>query len=171
MSIKEINKKVVVVGPANCGKTALITRFTKGLFAEDYKATIGCDFSVKILKLNSCILRMRLWDLGGDERFEYLRNVYYKGVEGAIILFDLTNLNSYDQLFKWITELEQCGGKVPFILGGNKADLTDARKVDRNMAEQLAKNYAVPYFETSAKDGSAVNEIFHTLADMMLAKK
>lgn len=170
-SFKDIIKKVVCIGDANAGKTAIITRFTKGMFSENYKATIGCDFSVKILKYGSNVIRMRLWDLGGDERFEYLRNIYYKGVEGAIILFDLTNSNTFDHLSKWTTELEQCGGNVPFIIGGNKADLKGARKIDQKAAEQFAHDHNALYFDTSAKDGSGVEEIFHKLTELMLEKK
>lgn len=168
MSVKDIVKKVVCIGDASSGKTALITRFTKGIFPQEYNATIGCDFSVKILKMNNRIIRLRIWDLGGDERFEYLRNVYYKATDGAIILFDLTNPVTFDHISHWITEMEQCCGKIPFVIGGNKSDLTENRRINQSIAQDFAKGHNALYCETSAKDGSGVDLIFQKLSEIMI---
>jgi small GTP-binding protein len=168
----EIMRKVVCVGDAACGKTSLINRFTKGVFGEDYKITIGCDFFVKSIPLpDGKRVKLRLWDMGGDERFEYLHTVYYKGTDGAVVLFDVTNPNSFEHLANWIQEVRKYtddGKKLPIILVGNKRDLVDNRKIDTEQAQLFAIQHGVEYIETSAKDGSGVNEAFEKISNLLV---
>ena len=165
-------RKVVCIGDAACGKTSLINRFTKGVFGEDYKITIGCDFFVKSVALpNGKKVRLRLWDMGGDERFEYLHTVYYKGTYGAVVLFDVTNPNSFEHLANWINDVRKYseeGKKVPIILVGNKRDLEEHRKIDSEKAQLFAIEHGVEYVETSAKDGSGVNEAFEKISNLLV---
>jgi small GTP-binding protein len=165
-------RKVVCVGDPACGKTSLINQFTKGVFKKEYKLTIGCDFFVKSVRLpDGELMKLRLWDIGGDERFGYLHSIYYKGVEGAVILYDLTNPSSFENIPNWIEQINkysQQEPQIPIILVGNKTDLKDERKVDIEKAKSYAKQNGLLYSETSAKDGFGVFDTFSKLSDTLL---
>jgi small GTP-binding protein len=168
----EIFKKVICIGDAGCGKTSLIVRFTKGVFSNQYKATIGADFFVKGVKLaDGQFVKLRIWDLGGEERFDYLRNIFFKSSDGAIILFDLSNPQSFDSLSKWITQVNhECLG-IPIVLIGNKSDLGNDRQVSGEDAQVCASENGCSYFETSAKDGSGVNDVFTSISELMINRQ
>ncbi len=162
--------KCIVVGDGGCGKTAIVVRFSKGFFKEKYKLTIGVEFAVKNLELNHNIIKLQIWDTGGQDRFQYVRPLYYKGAMGCIILFDLTNKTSYEHIPKWIEEVENEAGKIPMLLVGNKSDLKDSRQISREDAEKLATDLGIKYIESSAKTGEGVKDIFAAIAYLMLGE-
>jgi len=148
--------KCVAVGDGGCGKTALVVRFSQGFFQENYKLTIGVEFAVKTIKVTtkdgkSYNVKLQIWDTGGQERFQYVRPLYYRGSMGSIVLFDLTNRESYDHIPKWLEEVRSNAGKIPMLLVGNKSDLTESRMVTREESEQLSKDLDMFYVESSAK--------------------
>src|SRR6056297_474027 len=120
--------KSVIVGDGGAGKTAIVVRFSQGFFQESYKLTIGVEFAVKTISITTVdgrdlLVKLQIWDTGGQERFQYVRPLYYKGAMGAIVLFDVTNRESFDHVSKWITEVTDNAGKLPMLLVGNKTDL------------------------------------------------
>ena len=162
--------KCICVGDGGCGKTAIVTRFSQGFFQEQYKLTIGVEFAIKSLEVKSHKVKLQIWDTGGQERFMYVRPLYYKGAMGAIIVFDLTNRESYDHIGKWLEEIRSNAGQVPMLLVGNKSDLTDQRQVCRDEAEKFAKDLDMFYLESSAKTGDGITDVFAVLALLMIGE-
>jgi len=159
--------KIIVVGDGAVGKTAITIRFAEGRFDEQYKMTIGVDFAMRIVKVRGYRIKLQIWDTGGQEQFAVIRPLYYKGARAAIVVFDITNRESFEHIIKWVQEVSIHCGKIPYILVGNKSDLPD-RAITYNEGEQAAQNLGIPYFETSAKDGSNINEIFVKLMEILL---
>ncbi|MBN2150365.1 MAG: GTP-binding protein, partial [Candidatus Lokiarchaeota archaeon] len=104
--------KCIVLGDGGAGKTALTVRFSQGYFQESYKMTVGVDFSVKLLEVAGKRAKLQIWDTGGQERFSFVRPLYYRGAMGALLVFDVTNRESFDHLANWVEELESNAGKV-----------------------------------------------------------
>jgi Ras-related protein Rab-11A len=167
--------KLLLCGPAAVGKTALIKRFVKNAFQADYKLTIGVDILTKDVALrNQEIATLSIWDVGGQQRFEFIRTTFYKGASGAIFVFDLTRAETYQQVTrKWSEEVTRNCGAIPFILIGNKADLVEkmGRVMDPNEAIQWANANDSIYLETSALGGQNVDESFTEIADRMVGLK
>ncbi|MHA1698653.1 MAG: GTP-binding protein [Promethearchaeota archaeon] len=159
--------KVIVLGDGGCGKTALTVRFAQGFFQESYKMTVGVDFSVKLIDVGDTRVKLQIWDTGGQERFSFVRPLYYRGAMGALLVFDVTNRESFDHLPNWIEELEANTEKVPYVLVGNKIDLP--RVVSSKEAIEFAKQFNIKYYyETSAKTGEEVGDCFLGLAYEMI---
>ena len=161
--------KNIVVGDGGCGKTAVVVRFSQGYFLEQYKLTIGVEFAVKTISIKDEIkVKLQIWDTGGQERFQYVRPLYYRGAMGAILLFDLTNRESFDHIPKWIEEVKNNAGEIPMLLVGNKSDLLNERSVSRQEAEAFAREFQLYYIESSAKDGTGVGDVFAILSCLMV---
>jgi small GTP-binding protein len=162
--------KVVLVGDAEVGKTSLTTRFAYGTFTDGYISTLGVDFIVKSLPLNNYIVKLQAWDTAGQERYAGVRPIYYRGARGALLVFDITMRQSFVNVDKWLEQIRKYSGiEVPIILVGNKIDLIDSRVVSTDELQAFAVQKGMPYFETSAKTDYAVNDVFHKLAELILA--
>ena len=171
--MKAINAilKLVLLGDGAVGKTTLRRRFLGEGFKAGYSATIGADFAIKRINLENYRLTFQIWDLAGQQRFAAVRELYYRGSRGALLVFDVTNPSSFNNLPNWLEELWKKAGRVPMILCGNKIDLRD--EVPKSIPPELGQEYArrlsaalgyeVPYIETSAKTGEKVNEAFFLL--------
>ncbi|MHA1378911.1 MAG: GTP-binding protein [Candidatus Helarchaeota archaeon] len=163
--------KVIAVGDGAVGKTALTIRYTQGTFKDDYKMTIGVDFSLKMVETDGIRSKLQVWDTGGQEQFAYVRPLYYKGSLGGIVVFDKTNRQSFLNVPRWFKEVyDNCSNTIPLILVGNKIDLPDIQ-VTTEEAEELAKEFNTVYFEASAKSGKSVKDIFETLTRMIIDPK
>ncbi len=164
--------KIIVIGSGGVGKTALTTRFAQGIFRDQYKMTIGVDFSIKTIEINGKKVKLQIWDTGGQERFAYIRPLYYKGASGAIFAFDITNRKSFESLSNtWFNEVfTNCGSNIPWVLVGNKADLPD-REVSVEEAREFAAQRGVSYIESSAKSGQSVNEVFYALTKLLIGER
>lgn len=162
--------KVIVVGDGAVGKTAISVRFTEDKFKDDYKMTIGVDFSIKTMEVANKRIKIQIWDTGGQEQFSYVRPLYYKGSMGGFIVFDVTNRQSFYNVGKWFKEVYDNTGQIPIILVGNKIDLPDIQ-VTKQEAQKMAQQYNTLYFTTSAKSGASVNLVFDTLVKMIMDPK
>ncbi len=162
--------KSVVVGDGGSGKTAVVVRFSQGFFQENYKLTIGVEFAVKTINISNYNVKLQIWDTGGQERFRYVRPLYYKGSMGCIILFDLTNRESFDHVPKWLEEVKKESGDIPILLVGNKSDLINERAVSLKEANQIAKDLNMFYVESSAKNGKGVGDVFAILSLLMIGE-
>jgi small GTP-binding protein len=158
--------KVLLCGPAGVGKTSLIMRFIKSKFQTDYKLTVGVDILTKDVELaNDNICTLSIWDIGGQERFSFIRSTFYKGAAGALLVFDLSRAATWDEIKNWRAEVKQFAGDIPFVLIGNKLDLlADVGEViDRDEARAYAESQGSEYIETSAKDNLNVDQAFIAL--------
>ncbi|ROL51764.1 Ras-related protein Rab-6A [Anabarilius grahami] len=158
-------KHAVYVGIPLVGKTSLITRFMYDSFDNTYQATIGIDFLSKTMYLEDRTVRLQLWDTAGQERFRSLIPSYIRDSTIAVVVYDITNLNSFQQTSKWIDDVRtERGSDVIIMLVGNKTDLADKRQVSVEAAEKKARELGVMYIETSAKAGYNVKQLFRRVA-------
>uniref|UniRef100_A0A672NVK9 Ras-related protein Rab-6B n=1 Tax=Sinocyclocheilus grahami TaxID=75366 RepID=A0A672NVK9_SINGR len=159
--------KLVFLGEQSVGKTSLITRFMYDSFDNTYQATIGIDFLSKTMYLEDRTVRLQLWDTAGQERFRSLIPSYIRDSTIAVVVYDITNLNSFQQTSKWIDDVRtERGSDVIIMLVGNKTDLADKRQVSitTEEGEQRAKELNVMFIETSAKTGYNVKQLFRRVA-------
>lgn len=160
--------KVTVIGDAEVGKTSLTVRYVEGYFNPKYLMTIGTNFFVKDIEMDGSVLRLQIWDTAGQERFGPIRRLFYRGVKGAILVYDQTNPLSFERLGYWVEEVKQACGNIPIILVGNKADLP--AKVPPERGEQFAREHRMPFIESSAKTGLNVGLAFERLSQLVLSR-
>ncbi|KAF7254748.1 Ras-related protein Rab-6B [Varanus komodoensis] len=154
--------------PFLVGKTSLITRFMYDSFDNTYQATIGIDFLSKTMYLEDRTVRLQLWDTAGQERFRSLIPSYIRDSTVAVVVYDITNLNSFQQTSKWIDDVRtERGSDVIIMLVGNKTDLADKRQITIEEGEQRAKELNVMFIETSAKTGYNVKQLFRRVASAL----
>merc|ERR1711976_997492 len=157
--------KLVFLGEQSLGKTSLITRFMYDSFDNTYQATIGIDFLSKTMYLEDRTVRLQLWDTAGQERFRSLIPSYIRDSTVAVVVYDITNANSFHQTSKWIDDVRtERGSDVIIMLVGNKTDLSDKRQVSTEEGERKAKELNVIFIETSAKAGYNVKQLFRRVA-------
>ncbi len=156
--------KIIIIGESGVGKSGIFSRFTRNYFDLDTKATLGVEFFSKSLKIKGKSIKAQVWDTAGQERFRALTKSYYKGAAGVLLVFDITNRDSFKNLDKWIEEVREHGEKDHVsILIGNKCDLESQRAISTQEAMDLAKEYGLVYIETSAKENKNVADAFEKL--------
>ena len=157
--------KLVFLGEQSVGKTSLITRFMYDTFDNTYQATIGIDFLSKTMYLEDRTIRLQLWDTAGQERFRSLIPSYIRDSTVAVVVYDVTNANSFHQTSKWIDDVRtERGSDVIIMLVGNKTDLAEKRQVSTDEGEKRSKEMNVMFIETSAKTGYNVKNLFRRVA-------
>ena len=156
--------KVVIVGDSGVGKSNLIKRFTVNEFLPNSKATVGVEFLSKSYKINDKIFKIEMWDTAGQERYKSITSAYYKGAKGALLVYDVTSAQSFENIDKWYNEIKEKTNKdIKLILIGNKIDLKESKVVDTDNALVKAKTWGIPLMETSALDATNVKEAFYDL--------
>ena len=154
--------KIMIIGETKTGKTSLISRYCKNEFIGGaYLSTIGIDFQVKILNLNKKKIKIQIWDTAGQERYRNIAKNYFQSSDGFIIVYDISNTESFDKLDYWIEQIKTNSQEfTKMILFGNKCDLIEDRKVTKEEGEEYSKNNKIKFFEVSAKEGTNVNKAF-----------
>lgn len=165
---------MIVLGEAEIGKTALLSKYVNNKFPPHYRATIGADFLSKKIQVEDGMLTLQLWDTSGQERFQSLGAAFYRGADCCILVYDLTNRNSFERLEQWKEQFVDMAcvdkEKFPFVIVGNKADREAERQVGWSEAQTWARNNGgIPLFETSASQGSNINEAFEQAAHSALS--
>jgi Ras-related protein Rab-7A len=169
---KELPKlfaKILVVGDSGAGKTCIVNRYSKGSYRVDTKATVGTDFTLKTIEVDKRSVTLQIWDTAGQERYRTMTTVFYRGAQAGVIVFDLTNRQSFVNLTSWLntmkTEIsDNSNARIPFVIVGNKVDVEE-REVKRDEAEKFCKsNGDLPYFETSARSNVNLDETFEEVA-------
>lgn len=161
--------KTVIAGEGGVGKTALTIRFTKGVYLEGTKMTIGVDFSAVKVSLRDENVTLQLWDFGGENRFRFILPGYCKGASGALLVFDLTQDYTFNSLPEWLELIRQnTPPRTPIVLVGAKMDLP-TRKITRETAEAFKDEKGLSgYIECSAKSGQNVGHVFGLVTQSML---
>jgi len=168
--------KVILIGPGAVGKTSLLHRFVENKFSFRYKLTIGADFLSKIIEgypKPDTTCKLQIWDIGGQDRYKFLRANFFDGSNGALVVFDISRWHTFTELDDWLSDLQEFAGKdVPFILIGNKVDLIEdiGEEYDKESAEHLAKRENSVFISTSAKSGENVEGAFLNLTHKMIKK-
>ena len=162
--------KIIVVGESGVGKTALCWKFVDGRFIENHKATIGADLLTKSVDVGSYKnVLLQLWDTAGQERFQSMSSAFWRGANACIMIYDITNKESFQQINKWRDNLlreidpEQIE-TFPLLLIGNKSDLSETRQVPTFDARNYAQQYSMLFYETSALNGFNINNAINDLA-------
>jgi len=157
--------KILIIGESGVGKSSLLLRFTDDRFDVEMAATIGVDFKVKQLEVDGNRVKLAIWDTAGQERFRTLTPGYYRGAQGAILVYDVCNRDSFRQLDRWIAELDTFSTKTNIVkmLVGNKIDRDDSREVTRDEGARFARKHSMLFIEASARTREGVQIAFEEL--------
>lgn len=168
----EFTFKVIIVGPSAVGKTSLLNRFVHNEFTLKYKLTIGVDFLTKTVEFQpSKLIKLHIWDIGGQERFKFLHRSFYDGAQGAMLVFDLSRQHTFTGMKSWVSEMRSImKNDIPKVIIGNKTDLIPeiGQIIDKDEVEKYVKNEECLYIETSAKTGENVEKAFLELTHLII---
>lgn len=157
--------KLLLIGDSGVGKSCLLLRFADDTYTESYISTIGVDFKIRTIEQDGKTVKLQIWDTAGQERFRTITSSYYRGAHGIIIVYDVTDRESYNNVKHWITEIDKYAAEgVNKLLVGNKSDLQSKKVVSYDEAKELADSLGVQFLETSAKNAHNVEQSFNTMA-------
>ena len=167
--------RVVLLGEASVGKTSLVRRYTENVFDEEYKQTIGTTFATKDIDVtdgegNVRKVRLNIWDMGGQSTYRELRRQFMKGASGAVIVYDVTRPETFMAMNNWFESFKEVCPDSPVIISANKVDLAESRMVPQEPGMMLRDWFQAEYFETSAKTGDEVSNVFIRVAEVVLEK-
>jgi Ras-related protein Rab-1A len=163
--------KLLLIGDSGVGKSCLLLRFADDSYTESYISTIGVDFKIRTLNLDGKTIKLQIWDTAGQERFRTITSSYYRGAHGIIIVYDVTDMESFNNVKTWLSEIDKYASEnVNKLLVGNKCDLVVKKTVDTHMAKEFADSLGIPFLETSAKNSTNVEEAFIKMATDIKAR-
>jgi Ras-related protein Rab-1A len=161
--------KVILIGDTEVGKTKLLLRFTDGTFTPESMTTIGVDFKEKAISIQGAPWRLQIWDTAGQERFKTITQSYYRRARGALVVFDLSQIDTFNNVENWLNSLTQINETaVPVILIGNKCDLV--AQVSEQQIQDLTNRHKLTFFKTSALTGEGINEAFQLLTERIVTQ-
>jgi len=161
-----------MIGDSGVGKSSMLLQYTDGTFNDSYISTIGVDFKIKTIDYDGSIVKLQIWDTAGQERFQTITSSYYRGAHAIMIVYDITDLTSFQHIKKWIYEIEKYAAEnVIKIIIGNKTDLNNQRVVGKKEVEEVCQELDLVHIETSAKDSSGVEDAFLELARQLKKKR
>ena len=164
--------KILTIGESGVGKTCILRRFVENKFLKNHLATIGIDFKTKNLNIDNKEIKLKIWDTAGQERFRNITTQYYKGADGIVLVYDVTDDGSFEKIRDWMAQIQANTKKdeLGFVLLGNKCDM-EPRVITEEQGNKMAEELKINYFETSALNGQGINEAFEQLArDIMKIK-
>ena len=167
----EINLKILILGDSSVGKTSLLLKYADGYFPTIYVATIGIEYKVKKININGADINLQIWDTAGEERFRSITQNYMKGADGILYVFDITQKSSFDNLKTWIRQSEEITEGFKKIIVGNKSDLENERRIQKETVQKFCDERNIKGIEVSAKMGTKVSEAFETLAKLIIGDK
>jgi len=160
--------RLLTLGDSGSGKSSLLLRYTQNEYSAEYMPTIGIDFRLKTVDLSGKTVKVQVWDTAGQERFRTITHNYYRGAHGIALVYDVTHEQSFNNIQKWIQDVHTyADSSVNLVLIGNKSDLEAKRVVETDRAQQLADEYEIKFFETSAKNDVNVSTAFDSLVRMV----
>ena len=167
-----ITFKILTIGESGVGKTCILRRFVENKFLKNHLATIGIDFKTKTLNINNQEIKLKIWDTAGQERFRNITTQYYKGADGIVLVYDVTEESSYDKIRDWMEQIlyNTQRDDIGLVLLGNKCDM-EPRTVTEEQGNKMAEELKISYFETSALNGQGIKEAFEQLTRDIMKKK
>ncbi|KAA8911768.1 small GTP-binding protein, partial [Sphaerosporella brunnea] len=162
--------KLLLIGDSGVGKSCLLLRFADDTYTESYISTIGVDFKIRTIELDGKTVKLQIWDTAGQERFRTITSSYYRGAHGICVVFDVTDMDSFNNVKQWLQEIDRYATEgVNKLLVGNKSDMADKKVVDYTVAkatspDEFADSLGIPFLETSAKNATNVEQAFLTMA-------
>lgn len=170
--MKNYTFKMVVIGYYSVGKSSVVSKYVRGEFNPNEESTIGASFLTKTLFMKDYSVKFEIWDTAGQERYNSLVPMYYRGAQVALIVYDITSLESFETAKRWLEELKfEKPKEFMKVLIGNKMDLEEDRKVEYQDGKALADSYGINFFETSAKTGYNLPEVFNYVAEEVPKEK
>ena len=167
----EISLKILLIGDSFVGKTSLLLKYCDGQFPEAHMATIGVEFKDKIINVGKWKVRLQIWDTSGQERFRSITQNFYRNADGILFVYDVTNRESFSHIKDWLMDSQVEDSDIKRILVGNKIDLEDKRAIDAEKMNSFAESKKMKCFETSAKSGKNVENIFKEISLLILENK
>jgi small GTP-binding protein len=164
--------KILTIGESGVGKTCILRRFVENKFLKNHLATIGIDFKTKTLNINNQEIKLKIWDTAGQESFRNITTQYYKGADGIVLIYDVTDDASYEKIRDWMEQILSNTKRedIGLVLLGNKCDM-EPRAVTEEQGNKMAEELKVSYFETSALTGQGINEAFNELTRDIMKRK
>jgi len=157
--------KLLLIGDSGVGKSCLLLRFAEDTYTESYISTIGVDFKIRTIELEGKTIKLQIWDTAGQERFRTITSSYYRGAHGIIVVYDVTDYESFNNVKQWLHEIDRYACEnVNKLLVGNKSDLESKRAVKFDTAKEFADTLGIEFLETSAKNSTNVEQAFQTMA-------
>ncbi|VDP13986.1 unnamed protein product [Soboliphyme baturini] len=151
--------KLLLIGDSGVGKSCLLLRFADDTYTDSYISTIGVDFKIRTIELDGKTIKLQIWDTAGQERFRTITSSYYRGAHGIIVVYDITDEESFNNVKLWLQEIERYACEnVNKLLVGNKCDMTQKRAVEHDTAKEYADQLGIPFLETSAKNSTNVEQ-------------
>ncbi|KAF3637397.1 hypothetical protein FXO37_24937 [Capsicum annuum] len=157
--------KLLLIGDSGVGKSCLLLRFADDSYLESYISTIGVDFKIRTVEQDGKTIKLQIWDTAGQERFRTITSSYYRGAHGIIVVYDVTDQESFNNVKQWLNEIDRyASDSVNKLLVGNKCDLTAQKVVATETAQAFADEIGIPFMETSAKSATNVEQAFMAMS-------
>lgn len=164
--------KLLLIGDSSVGKSCFLLRFADDAYVDSYISTIGVDFKIRTLEMDGKTIKLQIWDTAGQERFRTITSSYYRGAHGIIIVYDITDMESFNNVKQWLSEIDKyANDSVCKLLVGNNCDLAESRVVDTAVAQAYADEIGIPFLETSAKESINVEEAFLAMSSAIKKSK
>ncbi|KAB2073811.1 Ras-related Rab11C [Gossypium arboreum] len=156
--------KIVLIGDSGVGKSNILSRFTRNEFCLDSKSTIGVEFATRTLQVEGKTVKAQIWDTAGQERYRAITSAYYRGAVGALLVYDITKRQTFDNVQRWLRELrEHADSNIVVMMAGNKSDLNHLRAVSEVDGHGLAEKEGLSFLETSALEATNIEKAFQTV--------
>merc|ERR1712110_685532 len=163
--------KLLLIGDSGVGKTCILFRFSEDAFNTTFISTIGIDFKIKTIELRGKKIKLQIWDTAGQERFHTITTSYYRGAMGIMLVYDITNSKSFDNIAKWLRNIQEHANEdVEKMILGNKCDMEDKRVIPKERGEAIARENGIRFLETSAKTNVNIDRAFIELSESILDK-
>lgn len=160
--------KLVLIGDSGVGKSSIIMQYVDGIYDDIFISTIGVDFKTHTVHTNDKITKIQIWDTAGQDRFRSITNSYYRGANCIIIVFDVTDINTFHNVNKWLIDIKKYNNTNHIYLIGNKSDMEKNREVEYDVAMRYATKNDMLYFETSAKKNVNLNDTFIKIVQKLI---
>lgn len=162
----------MLIGDLGVGKSCVILRFIENDFNSNLMSSIGVDFKMKNTEIDSQLVKLQIWDTAGHEKFRTITTSYYKSAQAIIVIYDITNEQSFEHIKNWMVEIDKFAKQgVLRVIVGNKTDLEESRVVQKDKGESLAQEFGIKFFEVSAKNGNGIQELFEGIGKELLEKR
>lgn len=164
------NFKILLLGDCSVGKTCFLLRYVEDTFTENHITTIGVDYKTKIFEDNKTneIIKLQIWDTAGQDKFRCITKNYFRGSNGIILIYDITSQKSFKNIRNWVSQIkESLGDEACVVLVGNKIDLENERKIATGVGQNLANEYKMNFFETSAKNNLNIENVYEAIVKEM----